>query len=95
MTTLATHRFDPIDYARQLRSVGVTQEQADIQAQTIERVIADVTSNQDLSSKQDIKNLTIEINNNLATMELRLVKWIIGVGAASVLALIGILKFIH
>ena len=39
-----TTRFDPIDYAKQLRSIGVSQEQADVQAQTIDKVIDDIAS---------------------------------------------------
>ena len=53
MTTATFNRFDPIEYAKQLRSVGVSQEQADIQAQTIERVIVDVLQ----QSKQESKEL--------------------------------------
>ena len=81
MNTIAT-RFDPIDYAKQLRSVGVSQEQADVQAQTIERVINDIASNQDLVTKRD-----------LAELKLELIKWMLGIGVAGILAIAGLLKF--
>lgn len=83
MTTL-TMTFDPIEYAKQLRNVGVSQEQADVQAQTIEKVINDVTKNYNLVTKQD-----------LAELKLELIKWILGVGIAGVLAMAGLLKYIH
>lgn len=81
-------RFDPIGYARQLRHVGVSQEQADIQAQTIELVINDIVRNQDLVTKNDLKK-------DLAGLKFELIKWILGNGVGTILALIGIIKFIH
>lgn len=77
-------RFDPIGYARQLRHVGVSQEQADIQAHTIDLVINDIVRNQDLATKNDLAGLKFE-----------LIKWILGNGVGTILALIGIIKFIH
>ena len=44
-------RFDPIDYTRQLRKVGVSQEQADIQAQAFEQVIMSIE--EDKLTKKD------------------------------------------
>ena len=85
MNTL-TNRFDPIDYARQLRGAGVSQEQADIQAQTIERVINDIANNQDLVTKQDLQ---IE----LANLRVELIKWMLGIGVGGILAIAGMLKF--
>ncbi len=79
-----TASFDPIEYAKQLRNVGVSQEQADVQAQTIERVINDISKNQNLVTKQD-----------LAELKLELIKWMLGIGIAGILALAGLLKYIH
>lgn len=81
-------RFDPIEYAKQLRNAGVTQEQADIQAQTIETVINDIVTNQELVTKNDLKK-------DLAELKLELIKWVLGTGVATVVALAGIIKFIH
>lgn len=77
-------RFDPIEYAKQLRSAGVSQEQADIQAQAIETVINDIVSNQELVTKRD-----------LAELKLELIKCMIGTGIAGVLAIAGLIKYIH
>jgi hypothetical protein len=77
-------RFDPIEYAKQLRNAGVSQEQADIQAQAIETVINDIVSNQELVTKRD-----------LAELKLELIKWMIGTGIAGVLAIAGLIKYIH
>lgn len=83
MAALAT-KFDPINYARQLRQAGVSQEQADIQAQTIELVINDIITNQEIVTKKDIAELKLE-----------LIKWILGTGVATILSLVSIIKFIH
>lgn len=87
MTALMV-KFDPIEYAKQLRNAGVSQEQADIQAQTIETLISDITNNQELVTKNDLKK-------DLAEMKLELIKWTLGTGVATVLALTGLIKFIH
>lgn len=81
-------KFDPIEYAKQLRNVGVSQEQADIQAQTIETVISDIANNQELVTKNDLKK-------DLAEMKLELIKWILGTGVATVIALAGLIKLVH
>jgi hypothetical protein len=80
MSTIYT-KFDPIEYAKQLRSVGFSQEQAEIQAQAIEKVIADIANNQDLVTKPD-----------LAELKLELIKWMLGIGIGGVLAIASVLK---
>jgi acid phosphatase family membrane protein YuiD len=77
-------KFDPIEYTKLLRSVGVSQDQADVQAQAIEKVINNLVESQDLVTKKD-----------LAELKLELIKWILGTGVGTVLALVGIVKFIH
>ncbi len=81
-------RFDPIEYAKQLRNAGVSQEQADIQAQAIETVINDIVSNQELVTKSDLLVA-------LKELEIKLIKWVIGTGIAGVLAIAGLIKYIH
>jgi hypothetical protein len=83
--TIRAMKFDPIQYARQLRDAGVSQEQADIQAQTIELVISDMVNNQDLVTKKDL-------DTRLAELKLELIKWILGTGVATVMALAALLK---
>lgn len=87
MTALAAN-FDPIEYAKRLRSVGVSQEQADVQAQTIEKVIHDVTKNYNLVTKQDLAQ-------HLAELKFELIKWMLGIGIGGILAIAGLLKYIH
>ncbi len=88
-------KFDPIEYTKQLRSVGVSQEQADIQAQTIERIIDNFAESQNLATKQDLKLGLSELRSEMVQLRLELIKWVLGTGAATVVALAGLLKFMH
>lgn len=87
MTALMV-KFDPIEYAKQLRNAGINQEQAYIQAQTIETGISDITSNQELVTKNYLKK-------DLAEMKLELIKWILETGVATVIALAVLIKLVH
>lgn len=55
-----------------------------MQAQAIETVVNDIVSNQELVIKRD-----------LAELKLELIKWVIGTGIAGVLAIAGLIKYIH
>ena len=103
MSAATFNRFDPIEYAKQLRSVGVSQEQADIQAQTIERVIVDVLqqskqeskelfNSKELATKGDILRLEKEIEivrKEIAEVKNSLIKWVLGTGFIAVATLSG------
>lgn len=86
--TALTASFDPIEYARQLRTVGVSQDQADVQAQTMEKVINDIATSQNLVTKQDLAR-------NLAELKFELIKWMLGIGIGGVVAIAGLLKYTH
>ena len=47
--------------------------------------------NKELATKQDIACL----QRDLMAAELRLVKWIIGTGLAGILAIVGLIKYVH
>lgn len=55
-----------------------------MQAQVVETMINDIVSNQELVIKRD-----------LAELKLELIKWVIGTGIAGVLAIAGLIKYIH
>jgi len=65
-------RFDPIEYARKLRGAGVTQDQADIQAQELERIVEQ--QNEVLQEKFEQQARTLQENtqklSNLEAKEL-------------------------
>ena len=65
-------RFDQIEYARKLRGAGVTQDQADIQAQELERIVEQ--QNEVLQEKFEQQARTLQENtqklSNLEAKEL-------------------------
>lgn len=59
-----------------------------MQAQAVETVINDIVSNQELVKKSDLLLA-------LKELEIKLIKWMIGMGIAGVLAIAGLIKYIH
>jgi hypothetical protein len=92
-------QFDPIEYAQQLRGAGVSQEQADIQAQAFERVINDVSNNRDLVTQNDLIMTKNELLVATKELELKLIKWllgtVLGTGFAILIAIAGLLKYMR
>ena len=53
--------FSALDYVKELRDAGVSQEQAEVQARHLELVKADIESN--LATKRDIESVRKEIES--------------------------------
>ena len=49
-----TTNFDPIGYVQKSRALGIKQEIAEFQAQELEKVIKEITHNQELVTKSDL-----------------------------------------
>jgi hypothetical protein len=75
-------KFDPVKYIQDARKIGFSQDQAEFNTQEFERVINTVITNQEFGTKRD-----------LAELKLELIKWMLGIGTAGVLAIAGLLKF--
>ncbi|RTL11801.1 MAG: hypothetical protein EKK54_06290 [Neisseriaceae bacterium] len=94
MNTITVKHFDALEYVKKSRELGVDEKVAEFQARQIEQAIEVAIAqieNKELATKSDIGALQKE----LVTAELRLVKWILGTGAATILAIAGLLKIIH
>ena len=59
--------FDTLAYAKKLKAVGFTEEQAEVQAETFAEII-----DEKLATKQDLKELEISLKRDMKEMELRL-----------------------
>lgn len=92
MVTL-TAKFDPVDYIREAKKTGFSQELAEFTAQTIEKIIIDISNNQDLVTKQDLLLTKQELQLEIAKLRNELIKWLAGTGVAEILAIAGLLKF--
>ena len=99
MTTL---HFDAISHLKQLRLAGFNQEQAEIQTVALEKVINSIGNNSELATKQDIQVVKQDIQVvkrdiqiEIANLRVELIKWILAVGVGTVIALAGIVKYVH
>lgn len=72
-----SHRFDVVRCIRHLRSVGISQDVAEVQAQELEHLleVAVNTSKEefaykDLATKQDVQQLALETKHEIKQLEL-------------------------
>lgn len=66
--------FDTLAYAKKLKAVGFTEEQAEVQAETLSEIIDErLATKQDiLALKKDIKELEISLKRDIKELEMRL-----------------------
>ena len=77
--------FDTLAYVRRLRSVGVSQEQAEAHAEALAAAVIDT-----LATKQDLRELALTTKQDLRELEFRLTMRLggmVGVSVATVAAL--------
>jgi hypothetical protein len=77
--------FDTLAYVRRLRSVGVSQEQAEAHAEALCAAVLDT-----LATKQDLRELALATKQDLRDLEFRLTMRLggmVGVSVATVAAL--------
>ncbi len=79
ISTLETHEL-----VKELKASGFTEEQAEAVTRAV-RLAQDFDVSS-LATKTDLA----ELRSELADVELRLIKWVIGVGVAAVLAITGV-----
>ena len=53
--------FDPIEYVKNLRNVGVAQEVAEVQAQEMEHVVNNLLNNESASTKADLREMELRL----------------------------------
>ena len=99
---MTTMTFDSLGYFEKLKSAGVPEEQAKVQATAlreqldaqntaVQRLIEsyDESSRKELATKGDIQDVRLEIEKiraemktDMKSLELRLLKWQLGIGLA-------------
>ena len=86
---MSTIAFDTLAYAKKLKTVGFTEEQAEVQAETLAKIIEDK-----LTTKRDLKELELNLKHEIEKLKhdltLRL-GGMLAVGIGTVAALIKIL----
>lgn len=80
---MSTAVFDTHAYIKRMKSVGFTEEQAEVQAETVADLI-----NERLVTKADL-------DLRIAELKTELVKWMLGIAAGQVALLVTLLKVVH
>ncbi|MBF0434927.1 MAG: DUF1640 domain-containing protein [Magnetococcales bacterium] len=102
MTTIT---FDTHAYIKELKSVGFTEEQAEVQAKTLSSIfktnLDELATRKDLkelemATKRDLKELELtiksELRKDIETAKAETIKWMFGVATGQVMFIIAILK---
>ena len=74
--------FDTLAYAKKLKAVGFTEEQAEVQASAVADLV-----NEKLVTKADL-------DLKIAELKTELVKWMLGIAAAQVAFLVTLVKLV-
>ena len=59
--------FDTLAYAKKLKVVGFTEEQAEVQAEALAEMV-----NETLATKKDLKELEVTLKRDIKELEMRL-----------------------
>ena len=65
--------FDTLAYVKKLKSAGVPEEQAEIQAETFAEILEER-----IATKQDLKELELALKHDLANIKSEIIKWVAG-----------------
>lgn len=84
--------FDPLKFYDELKAADVPEKQARAQAEAMRNAFAayDASRMKELATKGDIQSVRLEMKE----MELRLVKWMIGIVLTQTAALIAVFAFL-
>jgi hypothetical protein len=65
--------FDTLAYVKKLKSAGVPEKQAEIQAETFAEILEER-----VATKQDLKELELALKHDLANIKAEIIKWVAG-----------------
>ncbi|MEW6669073.1 MAG: DUF1640 domain-containing protein [Thermodesulfobacteriota bacterium] len=82
---MATITFDTLAYVEKLKSAGVPEEQAKVQAKTLADALGEFADLKisDLATRQELKEFRLEVEGDF-----KLLKWMLGFVLAGVVSLI-------
>ncbi|MBF0176509.1 MAG: DUF1640 domain-containing protein [Magnetococcales bacterium] len=86
--------FDTHAYVKKLRAVGFTEEQAEVQAETLSSIFK--TNLDELATRRDLKELELtikaELRKDIETAKAETIKWMFGVAAGQAIFIFTLLK---
>jgi len=81
--------FDTLAYAKKLKAVGFTEDQAEVQAETLAELL-----DEQLTTKKDLKELEIALKRDIKELELRLTVRLGVMMAASIAIIAALVKLL-
>lgn len=86
---MATTTFDTLGYFEKLKAAGVPESQAKVQADTMRDfvVMQDEALRKELATKGDLRETELRLQAEIKNIELRLLKWQLGIGLAIILVM--------
>jgi hypothetical protein len=85
--------FDTLDYTKGAEAIGIKREHAEYQAEQMAKII-----DSNLTTKNDLFSLESKLKLTIANLEIRLIKWMIGLAisqTALTLTVVGFLSQGH
>ena len=65
--------FDTLAYVKKLKSAGVPEKQAEVQAETFAEILEER-----IATKQDLKEFELTLRHDLSNTKSEIVKWVAG-----------------
>ena len=98
MSAFTLKHFDTLAYVKKAKELGTSEELAEFQARQIESAIDVAIENiesKELSTKNDVLITKNDLKTEIAHLGVELIKWVFGTGVATIIALVGIIKYIY
>ncbi len=102
MGTIAVAYFSAVESIKKLREANFTEEQAEIVIELIEQQAQIIhehgnkleqLENKELATKADLRETELRLQKEIVQVKSDLVKWVLGIGIGTILAIAGLLKF--
>ncbi len=85
----ATLPFDTLQYAKRLKAVGFTEEQAEVQAQVLAEIIES-----NLATKRDLKELEAQLKLAIHQAKAETIRWVTGLLLAQAAVVAALVKLL-
>ncbi len=81
--------FDTLAYVKKLKSAGVPEKQAEVQAETFAEILEER-----IVTKQDLKELELALKHDLANIKSEIIKWVAGMLVAQAAIVATLMKLL-
>jgi len=90
---MTTTTFDTLTFVKKLKSAGVDEKQAEIQAEVLNNALSDFQQ-KELATKQDIGLIRKDLKISIAETKVEIIKWVAGMLVAQAAVIAAIVKLL-